>query len=71
MAPTIDLVELADELTEIASTTSDSVAAVRLMELANRLLTAAGLPDDDTEGGGDLPPSHWNHAAPVDAPEYA
>ena len=70
MASNNDLMDLARQIAEIAETTLDSATAVKLLELANRLLTTAGLPDDGTDSCGDLPPSDWRHAAPVDSPEY-
>jgi hypothetical protein len=51
----IDLVELADELVEIARKTSDPETGYLLLEVVHRLLTAAGLPRDDETGGGDSP----------------
>jgi hypothetical protein len=71
MTSQIDLTELAREIAEIARTTLDPATAARLLELADRLLTAAGLPDDGKASGGDLPPSDWRHSASVDCPEYA
>jgi hypothetical protein len=71
MALRIDLVDLASEVAEIARATTDAGTAVRLMELVNRLLTEAGLPEEDAEGGGDLPPTPWNNATPIDYPECA
>ena len=65
MAPYIDLVDLAGEITEIATATTDAETARRLLELVDRLLTAAGFP-----GGGDLPPGPL-HGAQVDLPEIA
>lgn len=51
MANNIDLAELARTLAEIASTTSDTGTAVRLLELARELLESIGLknvpPDND------------------------
>ncbi len=44
MADEIDPVELACEIAEIASTTRDPETGRRLVTLADRLLTPAGLP---------------------------
>jgi hypothetical protein len=55
MALHIDPMGLAREIAEIARTTTDPVTARRLLEVADRLLTEAGLPDG-SEGGGELPP---------------
>ena len=52
-----DLVELADELAEIARTTRDPATGQRLMSVVKRLLELAGLPPED-EGGGE-PPTPW------------
>ena len=41
-----DPVELARILSEIASSTSDTGTAIRLLELVNELLKAAGLAND-------------------------
>ena len=41
-----DPAELARILAEIASSTSDNGTAIRLLELVNELLKAAGLGDD-------------------------
>ena len=72
MTPTIDLVELAGEMAEIARTTTDADAAVKLLRLVERLLTEVGLPDSDAdEGGGEPPPGDWRHGASFDHPEYA
>jgi hypothetical protein len=51
----IDLLELADELAEIARRTTDEITGERLMKVVERLLTENGLPSDDN-GGGELPP---------------
>jgi len=51
----IDLLELAEELAEIARKTTDEIAGERLMKLVERLLTESGLPSDDNSGGG-MPP---------------
>jgi hypothetical protein len=53
----IDLSDLADELAEIARTTTDAQTGVRLMEVVERLLAEAGLLRGG-EGGGE-PPSDW------------
>ena len=58
MTNSIDPVALADEIAEIARTTNDRETGRRLLELVNKLLEAAGLPDND-EGGGDGLPSPW------------
>jgi hypothetical protein len=60
----IDLSDLADELAEIARTTTDAQAGARLMEVVERLLVEAGLLRGD-EGGGELP----SNGQP--APEYS
>jgi hypothetical protein len=52
----IDLSDLADELAEIARTTTDAQAGARLMEVVERLLEEAGFRGG--EGGGE-PPSDW------------
>ena len=44
MTDTIDVVELAHELIKIASTTGDPETGRQLMEIAERILRAAGLP---------------------------
>ncbi len=44
MTEMIDVVELAHELSKIASTTSDPDTGRQLMEVVERLLRAAGLP---------------------------
>jgi len=49
-----DPAELARILAEIASSTSDNGTAIRLLELVNELLKAAGLGDDP--GNHDSPP---------------
>ena len=51
MGDLTDIVELATELARIASGTTDPAAARRLMAIVRRLLSEAGLPNDD-EGGG-------------------
>jgi hypothetical protein len=55
MTDRINIVELADELAEIARATTDAAAGARLMKVVDRLLAEAGLPPDDETGGGDLP----------------
>ena len=44
MSTGFDPVEIANTIAEIASKTQEPETARRLMELVNRLLTAAGLP---------------------------
>jgi hypothetical protein len=44
MSDKIDVVELAHELTKIASTTSDPETSRQLMEVVERILSAVGLP---------------------------
>jgi len=61
----IDLVDLAHQLAEIASTTTDRDTGQLLTELVKWLLEQAGLPPDHDAGGG-APPSHWV-SDPVDA----
>ena len=56
MTSEFDLVQLATEITEVASTTTDPETASRLLDLADRLLTEAGFPDAGW-GGGDMPPN--------------
>jgi hypothetical protein len=46
-------VKLADELVEIARTTTDGVTGAGLMEIVHRLLTEAGLPEGE-------PPIRWS-----------
>ena len=41
---TVDLVELAFTIAQIAADTGERDTAMRLLDLADRLLTAAGLP---------------------------
>jgi hypothetical protein len=55
----INIVELADELAEIARTTSDTATGVRLMKIVKRLLAEAGLRPPDHEAGGGDPPTGW------------
>ena len=55
MASITDVVELARIVSSIASTTTDPETAAQLMELADRLLTEAGLPP--APGDGPLPPT--------------
>jgi hypothetical protein len=50
----IDLSDLADELAEIARTTTDVQTGVRLMKVVERLLEEAGLLRGN-EGGGPSP----------------
>jgi hypothetical protein len=50
-----DPVELAEILSEIAAQTSDAAAAVRLLELARKLLAAGGLRDGASDD--DMPPN--------------
>jgi hypothetical protein len=58
MTDKTDIQDLVDEITEIARTTTDPETARKLMELAHRLLTAAGLPpEDEAGGGGETPPT--------------
>jgi len=52
----IDPLEVADELAEIASTTTDAATGEKLVKLIERLLAANGLPPDSQTGGG-MPPS--------------
>ncbi|MGA3400275.1 MAG: hypothetical protein ABSC95_13730 [Acetobacteraceae bacterium] len=54
MARKIDTVELARTLSEIASTTADPAAAIRLLELVREILAAAGLRNLPPDGG--MPP---------------
>jgi hypothetical protein len=44
MSEKVDIVNLAHELAEIASTTSDPETGRRLMEVVEKILRAAGLP---------------------------
>ena len=44
MTETIDVVELAHEIAQIASQTSDPETGRQLMEVVERILRAAGLP---------------------------
>lgn len=56
MTDKTNIVELADELAEIAKTTSDPATGMRLMKIVERLLVEAGLsPPDHEDGGGDVP----------------
>jgi hypothetical protein len=55
MTNVTDPVELARVLADIASSTSDNGTAIRLLELVNELLKAAGLGNDP-----------GNHASPSD-----
>ena len=49
------IIELADELAEIARTTTDAATGVQLTNIVERLLTEAGVLPDDEAGGGDVP----------------
>jgi hypothetical protein len=53
-----DMLGLADELAEIARTTSDPETGSRLMKIVGRLFVEAGLPGPHEPGGGD-PPTGW------------
>jgi hypothetical protein len=55
MPNAIEPENLARELAEIARTTTDPETGRLLVELVGRLLTAAGYPSLDAQGGGDLP----------------
>lgn len=55
MSDKTDIVELAEELAELARTTRDAQTGLRLMKIVDRLLTEAGLPE--AEEGGGMPPS--------------
>jgi hypothetical protein len=57
MTDRIDPVELADELAEVARTTTDAATGARLIKIVKRLLENAGLSPDHEDGGGDLPPT--------------
>jgi len=70
METRIDVLELATEIAEIAGTTTDRKAARRLLDLADRLLSEAGLPPLTGEGGGDPPPGPV-HAMLLTLPEFA
>ncbi len=52
MTERTDIVDLANE---IARQTSDADTGRLLMDLVHRLWTEAGLGNDETAGGGDLP----------------
>jgi hypothetical protein len=52
MANEIDVAELARTLAEIASTTSDTGTAIRLLELTRALLESAGLEDVSPDDAG-------------------
>jgi hypothetical protein len=54
-----DILELADELAEIARTTSDAGTGMRLMKIVSRLFVEAGLPRPGHEPGGGDPPTGW------------
>jgi hypothetical protein len=51
-----DILDLAEELAEIASETTDRKTGTRLMAVIESLLQEAGLPPG---GGGGRPPSEW------------
>ena len=53
MTDKTNIVELADELAEIAKTTSDPATGMRLMKIVERLLVEAGLSPPDHEDGGE------------------
>lgn len=59
MADEFDSAKLAEELARIASATMDSVTGMRLMAIAHRLLTVAGLPEPEAPGDGE-PPPRWS-----------
>lgn len=67
-AMTINLLELAEEIAEIARTTTDAETGMKLVRLAQRLLSEAGLPDENA-GGGSSPGRRLS--APADPPGYA
>jgi len=55
MAQNSDIVDLASEIAQIASSTTDPETGLRLMRLVHRLLTEAGLdPEPDQDGAGAL-----------------
>jgi hypothetical protein len=56
MCDELDPLELANAIAEIARTTHDPETGMRLLQLVNQLLTAAGLPDDNEIGGRGPPP---------------
>ena len=51
MPENIDLTDLANELVEIAQTTTDDKTGLRLIKVVVRLLARAVLYDDDRAGG--------------------
>jgi hypothetical protein len=55
MTERTDIVDLANEIADIARQTSDPDTGRLLMDLVHRLWTEAGLGSDETSGGGDLP----------------
>ena len=55
MSERTEIVDLADELAEIARETPDGQTGRLLMELVHRLWTDAGLDADEEYGGGELP----------------
>ncbi len=57
MTCNLNALKLADELAEIARTTTDAITGDKLMRLVDWLLTHSGLPDDAAGGGG--APSRW------------
>jgi len=61
MTTSVDLMEVARELGEIAAASSDPETGRRLVNLVNRLLTAAGLPPDEEASGGCDEPCDWVH----------
>ena len=52
MSELTDIVDLADEIAEIARDTSDRATGRLLMNLVHRLWTEAGLDHDQHSGGG-------------------
>ncbi len=53
MAQNSDIVDLASEIAQIASSTTDPETGLRLMRLVHRLLTEAGLdPEPEQDGAG-------------------
>ena len=55
MSQSTGIVDLADEIAEIARDTPDQATGRLLMELVHRLWTEAGLDADEECGGGELP----------------
>jgi hypothetical protein len=55
MSERTEIVDLADELAEIARETPDGQTGRLLMELVHRLWMGAGLDADEEYGGGELP----------------